>query len=171
MTRPRSKRLPPWCLAALAILLMAAAEIFAVANGNGDRGDVFLWAITITFAGVGSLIASRHPDNAIGRIFLWAAITAGIAAVAGSYADHWVDSGDGPALLGRTAAIYGNVSWIPWILVPSTFLLLLFPDGHLLSPRWRGVAWCAAIGIAGVFVTQGLTAGPIEDYPQVTNPY
>ncbi|HEX6652081.1 MAG TPA: hypothetical protein VF072_05010 [Thermoleophilaceae bacterium] len=171
MTRPRSKRLPPWCLAAFAILLMAAAEIFAVANGDGDRGDVFLWAITITFAGVGSLIASRHPDNAIGRIFLWAAITAGIAGVAGSYADHWVDSGDGPALLGRTAAIYGNVSWIPWILVPSTFLLLLFPDGHLLSPRWRPVAWCAAIGIAGVFVTQGLTAGPIEDYPQVTNPY
>jgi hypothetical protein len=163
--------MPAWCLAALAILLMSAGEIFALAIGGGGSNDVFLWAITITFAGVGGLVASRLPDNAIGRIFLWAAITAGIASLAGSYADYWVDNGDGPALLGRTAAIYGNVSWIPWILVPSTFLLLLFPDGHLLTPRWRPVAWCAAIGIAGVFVTQGLRAGPIEDYPQVTNPY
>jgi hypothetical protein len=171
MTRRGPKRMPAWCLAALAILLMSAGEIFALAIGGGGSNDVFLWAITITFAGVGGLVASRHPDNAIGRIFLWAAITAGIASLAGSYADYWVDNGDGPALLGRTAAIYGNVSWIPWILVPSTFLLLLFPDGHLLTPRWRPVAWCAAIGIAGVFVTQGLRAGPIEDYPQVTNPY
>ena len=171
MTRRRAKRLPGWCLATLAILLMSAGEIFALSTGGGDSGDLFLWAITLTFAGVGSVIASRHPDNAIGRIFLWAAITAGIAALAGSYADHWVDSGDGPALLGRTAAEYGDVSWAPWILLPSTFLLLLFPDGHLLSRRWRPVAWCAALGIAAAVVTQGLHAGPISDYPQVTNPY
>jgi hypothetical protein len=171
MTRRRPKRLPPWCLAALAIFLMLAAEIFALATGGGGSIDVFIWAIAITFAGVGSLIASRHPDNAIGRIFLWAAITAGIASLASSYANHWVDSGDGPALLGRTAAEYGDVSWVPWILLPSTFLLLLFPDGHLLSRRWRPVAWCAALGIAGTFVTQGLHAGRISDYPQVTNPY
>jgi len=170
MTRRGPRRLPAWCLAALAILLMSAAEIFSLATG-GDRGSVYLWAIAITFAGVGLLIASRHPDNAIGRIFLWAAVTAGIAALAGSYTEHWLDSGDGPALLGRTAAEYGDVSWIPWILLPSTFLLLLFPDGHLLSRRWRGVAWCAAAGIAGVFVTQGMHPGPISDYPQVTNPY
>ena len=171
MTRRRAKRLPGWCLATLAILLMSAGEIFALSTGGGDSGDLFLWAITLTFAGVGSVIASRHPNNAIGRIFLWAAITAGIAALAGSYADHWVDSGDGPALLGRTAAEYGDVSWAPWILLPSTFLLLLFPDGHLLSRRWRPVAWCAALGIAAAVVTQGLHAGPISDYPQVTNPY
>jgi hypothetical protein len=143
MTRRGPKRLPAWCLAALAILLMSAGEIFALAIGGGGSNDVFLWA----------------------------AITAGIAALAGSYAEHWVDSGDGPALLGRTAAEYGDVSWVPWILLPSTFLLLLFPDGHLLSRRWRPVAWCAALGIAGTFVTQGLHAGRISDYPQVTNPY
>jgi hypothetical protein len=170
MTRGLFKRVPAWWLAALAILLMSASEILGLATGEGSS-SVFLWAIAITFAVVGILIASRHPDNAIGRIFLWAAVSAGIGNLAGAYAGHWVESGDRTALLGRTAAIYGNVSWIPWILVPSTFLLLLFPDGHLVSPRWRPVAWCAAIGIAGVFVTQGLHPGPIEDYPQVTNPY
>ena len=48
---------------------------------------------------------------------------------------------------------------MPFILVPATFLLLLFPDGHLLSPRWRPVAWCAAVGIAGAFLTAALAPG------------
>jgi hypothetical protein len=158
-----------WGLAALAMLLTVAAEVLALASGSGT--SAFIWAIAITFAGVGTLIASRHPDNAIGWIFLWAAVTAGIAALAGAYANHWVDSRDGPALLGKTAALYGDLSWIPWILVPSTFLLLLFPDGRLLSRRWRPVAWCAAAAIGGLFVAGALHAGHMEDRPQLTNPY
>jgi hypothetical protein len=158
-----------WGLAALAMLLMVAAEVLALASGSGT--SAFIWAIAITFAGVGALIASRHPDNAIGWIFLWAAVSAGIAALAGAYANHWVDSRDGPALLGKTAALYGDLSWIPWILVPSTFLLLLFPDGRLLSRRWRPVAWCAAAAIGGQFVAGVLHAGHMEDRPQLTNPY
>ena len=158
-----------WGLAALAMLLVVAAEVLALASGSGT--SAFIWAIAITFAGVGALIASRHPDNAIGWIFLWAAVTAGIAALAGAYANHWGDSRDGPALLGKTAALYGDLSWIPWILVPSTFLLLLFPDGRLLSRRWRPVAWCAAAAIGGLFVAGFLHAGHMEDRPQLTNPY
>ncbi len=158
-----------WGLAALAMLLMVAAEVLTLASGTGT--SAFIWAIAITFAGVGALIASRHTDNAIGWIFLWAAVSAGIAALAGAYANHWVDSRDGPALLGKTAALYGDLSWIPWILVPSTFLLLLFPDGRLLSRRWRPVAWVAAAAIGGLFVAGALHAGHMEDHPQLTNPY
>jgi hypothetical protein len=66
--------------------------------------------------------------------------------------------------------LYGEVSWIPFIVMPTTFLLLLFPDGRLLSRRWRPVAWCGAVGIAGSFVAGGLHPGPIPDFPQVMNP-
>src|ERR671914_567510 len=54
---------------------------------------------------------------------------------------------------------------------PATFLLLLFPDGRLPSSRWRPVAWCAGLGIVGFFMGFALRAGPLEDFPQITNPY
>jgi hypothetical protein len=172
MSERRSRRLA-WGLAASAVLLMSGAEALGLATGTrGELGnDLFIWAITLVFSAVGALIASRHPGNAIGWLFLGAGVAAGVAAVAGSYADYWVEARVGPALLGKTAALYGDLSWIPWILVPSTFLLLLFPDGRLLSRRWRPVAWCAAAAIGGGFVAGVLHAGHMEDRPQLTNPY
>ena len=99
-------------------------------------------------------------------------VATGLGTLAGSYAEAWVAGGyDGSRRLGETAAWYGTLSWIPFILVPCTFVLLLFPDGHLLSPRWRWVAWCAGAGIAGVFITTGLTPGPLEDQPTIDNPF
>ena len=55
--------------------------------------------------------------------------------------------------------------------MPTTFLLLLFPDGRLPSPRWRPVAWLAALGIIGFVVGYALIAGPLDDLPQIRNPY
>jgi hypothetical protein len=167
----RGSRRLAWALACVTPLILLAALVLSLAAGLDSARGALVWALALAFAAVGRLIASRQSDNAIGWLFLGAAVTAGLAALSSSYADYWVDSGAGPELLGRTAAWYASLSWIPWIVVPSTFLLLLFPDGHLLSRRWRRVAWCAALGMAGGFVTQGLTPGALEDYPQVTNPY
>ena len=46
-----------------------------------------------------------------------------------------------------------------------------FPDGRPPSPRWRPVAWCAAIGLIGLLAGYTLEPGPIDDFPQITNPY
>jgi hypothetical protein len=166
----RASRLA-WAFAALALVLMVASSVVSVAGGSGlDLGDTFIWAIALVFAGVGGLIAARHPGNAIGWIFLAAGVAAGLGALSHSIAQYWVDGNGGPEVLGKAAAVYGEVSWIPFILMPATFLLLLFPDGHLLSPRWRGVAWCAAAGLAGSFVASCLKPGRIPDFPQIMNP-
>ena len=60
---------------------------------------------------------------------------------------------------------------MPFILLPATFLLALFPDGHLVSRRWRPVAWCAALGMVGGFLVEGMAPGPVPDHPQLTNPF
>jgi signal transduction histidine kinase len=160
-------------LAALAIALLACATAVSLAGGGGvDIGsEIISWALGLGFATAGLLIAVRQPGNAIGWIFLGAAVAVGLGALTGSYADNWVDDRTGSETLGKTAAWYADLGWMPFILVPTTFLLLLFPDGHLLSPRWRAVAWCAGGGIAGCFVLSGLHAGPISDHPEIRNPY
>jgi signal transduction histidine kinase len=160
-------------LAALAIALLVAATAVSAVGGSGVElsTGVFTWALGLGFATTGLLIAARQPRNAIGWIFLGAAVSVGLGALAGSYADYWVNEGIGSQALGKTAAWYADLSWMPFILVPTTFLLLLFPDGRLLSPGWRPVAWCAGVGIAGYFVLSGLHPGPISDYPDVRNPY
>jgi hypothetical protein len=57
------------------------------------------------------------------------------------------------------------------LALPTSFLLLLFPDGRLPSPRWRPVAWCAAIGLIGFVAGTALQPGPLGDFPKITNPY
>ena len=168
----RLVRALPWTLVALAVTLLMTAEILAAVTGTGEAFgfSVFLWAIALVFGTTGSLIASRQRNNPIGWLFLVASVSAGLAALSGSYADYYVAEGAGPPWLGEAAAVYGDLSWMPFILLPATFLLALFPDGHLLSRRWRPVAWSAAIGMAGGFVVGLLKAGPIADHPQLTSP-
>jgi hypothetical protein len=161
-----------WGLVALTVALLGGSVILDVVGGAGwEASTAFIWAFALVFAGLGAVIAIRQPGNAIGWIFISAGVGAGLARLASAYADYWIAGKGGAEAIGEAAAVYSNSSWIPFILLATTFLLLLFPDGRLLSPRWRRIGWCAALGIAGVFVTGGLTPGKIEDYPQLENPY
>jgi hypothetical protein len=55
------------------------------------------------------------------------------------------------------AAALNQGSWAPGIGLAGTFLLLLYPDGHLPSPRWRPVAWLSAVTIVMVTVAADLS--------------
>ncbi len=172
MSRPFVRALP-WMLVILAVVILATAEVLSFTTGRTDGLGLstFIWAIGLVFGSTGGLIAPRQPRNPIGWIFLVGAVSAGLASLSGAYADYYVAERNGPPLLGEAAAAYGDLSWMPFILLPATFLLALFPDGRLLSPRWRPVAWCAAIGMAGGFVVGLMRPGPIADHPQLTSPF
>jgi hypothetical protein len=168
----RRGALVAWGLAALAVALQVsgflaylAADAFAFI-----ALDLFTTAITVAFSIVGALVAARQPGNTIGWIFLGVAITTGLGGLAHGYVEYQLQSGGATSDFTATAAIYAEVSWIPFVLVPPTFLLLLFPDGRLPSRRWRPVAWLAVVGIAGVLATSWVAPGPLADFPEVQNP-
>ena len=63
---------------------------------------------------------------------------------------------------GEYAAWFSTVVQYPGIFLAGVFLTLLFPDGRLLSRRWRIVAWMAVLGagltgISDAFNPDGLT--------------
>jgi hypothetical protein len=98
-------------------------------------------------------------------------VTIGLNAVAGDYAEYWLAGGSSMKSFAETAAWFSSWVWILLTYVPTTFVLLLFPEGRLPSSRWRPVVWFAVLGIARLVVGYALETGPLEDFPQIANPY
>jgi hypothetical protein len=182
---PRTTARLAWALVALSVaLLLGGIALSHVASSTvpdrplgGEAGDssvvtnVTNLLTLLPFSVVGAIIVSRHPRNTIGWIFCSIGLAVGIQALTTGYAEYWLASGSGSRSLGETAAWFSTWSWIPVVAVPTSFLLLLFPDGSLPSPRWRPIAWCAGLGITGFVVGYALEAGPLEEFPQIVNPY
>lgn len=162
-----------WGLAAFAVALQMSGfvVVITVEAFEPTSTDLLTTAIAVAFSAVGALVAKRHPRSAIGWIFLGVAVSSGLGGFAHGYVQHLLSSGGTPSFLAETAATYAEISWIPFVLVPPSFLILLFPDGHLPSRRWRPVAWAAAAGIAGTLATSWVAPGPLADFPELQNSY
>jgi hypothetical protein len=137
----------------------------------GSDDAVFTLATVLTFSVVGAIVASRHPRNTMGWVFCSVGLVVGLDTLARGYAEFSLASGSDSRSLGETAVWFASWAWTLLVVVPTSFLLLLFPDGRLPSPRWRPMAWWAGLGISGFVVGYALDAGPLVDFPQLVNPY
>src|SRR5829696_7067492 len=137
----------------------------------GPVDAVFYLATVLTFSVVAALLKKQKPRNAIGWLFCGVGLVMGLNSLAGGYAEYRLSGGYGPWSFVETAAWFASWSWTILVYLPTSFLLLLFPNGRLPSPRWRPVAWCAALGLIGFLAGTALQPGPLGDFPQIMNPY
>jgi len=159
-------------LVALAAGMQLSGNVIYLTVGGLEFGmvDVFTTAFVVAFATIGALVSIRQPGNAIGWIFLGVAVSTGLGGLAHGLVDLRLQSDPDPGEIVGAAAALADISWVPFVLIPATLLLLLFPDGRLPSRRWRFISGCACAGILGIFLA-GASAAELEDFPTVTNPF
>jgi signal transduction histidine kinase len=139
-----------WGTAALFIALALVGETLVVLNRSAAdvAENVALGLVFMAMAVVGALVASRRPENPIGWILVFSASGVAVAFVSGEYAYYALVTNPGSLPGAQWASWLSSWVWLATFTPLLTFLLLLFPDGHLPSHRWRPVAWVGGAVVA-----------------------
>jgi hypothetical protein len=173
--RGRASRRAHWWLLGLTLVFAAGAIVLGIACGGppphhkgGDpRTALTMAAICLPFAGVGAAVVARRPENSIGWLFAVVGLLFAISA----FGTGWVAYSVFQSPLPAADVMAWLIEWlVPMpLFVAPLLLLLLFPDGKPLSPRWRLVL--AGVALVAVLVpVASLQQGRFSDWPQLTNP-
>jgi two-component system NarL family sensor kinase len=163
-----------WSLWALTLVLTALSLLLLALNRSEPNVHLYdFWAEStlgaLTFSTVGAFVASRRSENPIGWIFCAIGLYAGIGHFAGQYAIY--------AILARPDGLPGGpaLGWFHnWSYVPAigllVFLFLLFPDGRLVSGRWRWFAWFTVAVLTVTTIWEALRPGTLPGLGPIRNP-
>lgn len=162
-----STRVVPWLATSVTASVAALGYVLLAANGAPDLAMQVATGVSfIAYALVGSLIASRRPDNPIGWILIGTASFTGFGFAAEQYARLSVASPE-PMPLAGVAAWLASWLWHPGFGLLGLGLLL-FPTGRLPSGRWRPVLWLLTGSMIAVTVLFAFS--PIGDSALPANP-
>jgi hypothetical protein len=181
--KARTARWLAWSLCAVALGLLALSILLILLSRTArfppSPEDWTAAAWNEQLAGViallgapllGALIVAHQPRNHYGWVWCAIGLASGVSAVTAAYAVYalLVAPNGLPGGLGA-AWLSTSTSYLTYGLLP--FMLLLFPDGHLPSPRWRPVGWAAGLAAVGLVLEATLKAGPLESFPFWDNPF
>jgi signal transduction histidine kinase len=165
-----------WAVFAVEIVLFCLGVWLTILLGL-HRGDVpselvtslgFLIAFVLLFPGLGVVLATRRPRNPLG----WLMLTVGFFAVEpiSTYGIYALETG---RPWGDWAVAAVSWTWVPVIGISGIFILLLFPDGRLPSPRWRWFAKVEAVALVVISLAILLGPGELElvSHPGLQNPF
>jgi hypothetical protein len=146
-----------WGTSVVTISLVAGTIVLVLARSAGFSDPEESWpvdaAMALTYTPVGAVIASRRPDNWIGWTLCAIGFLTALTAFSGEYGIYALTLSDALPV-GREMVWVNTWMWIP-ALGLSVFLILLFPNGHLPSRRWR---WIAAAGICAIALSSIIIA-------------
>lgn len=144
VTTSRRGRLAPW-IGFLSAVLCAGGLLWPPFDENW-----FFLFVAVPFTAVGTLIAYERPAIPVGWLMLGFGMVASLSFFCTQYFLRGAITEPGFLPFTDVALSVAVHTWHPGF---SLFILafLLFPNGRLLSPRWRIAAWLTAtLGVAGV---------------------
>jgi MFS family permease len=169
-----SARARVWLASACLGVFVAGAvgvAMTAILGGRTSSQQLALVAF-LAYGVVGWIVVVRRPGNVVGWLLLASAAIGGVFGLCqtlSAYAKlrHSVDT-----WWGFLALWPQNWLWLPLVTVSTTLPVLLFPDGNLLSRRWRPVAVIAIViaALYGVGNALAPTVGTAVDNSSRSNP-
>lgn len=144
----------------------AAVVVFIVSLPGFPRADL-AWPILngpaiIGLSAMGALLATRRPENRIGVLMLVAgglmSAVVALAAYAIMGAGGLPEGRPGASLAGVAArTLFDQALVVALIGIP-----LIFPDGHLISPRWRWTVALMFVAMASDAISSLIGPGRVE---------
>jgi signal transduction histidine kinase len=150
------------------VLLLEVLTPAPPASPEDGGGDLAFILIVVPFTVAALLILAKQPRNRIG----WILMAIGYAWIQplGNVGELLLSRGlpGGAALVCLTAG-----SWAPPIGLMGTVLLLRFPTGEPVSPRWRWVERLAVVDLIAIVGAIAFMGGDLAfvGYPDVRNPF
>jgi len=145
------------------------------AGGKFAPGELVFALIPVSFAFVGALIISRQPSNVIGWLMMLPGVSMFVLvdAYLAPYLNGQIPPPASPSPLFLIIVWFSNWNWL-LLVFPILFIMILFPTGKPLSPRWRwlifvGLFLCALLVGLGTFAEQMTPSGAELDW-SVNNP-
>jgi hypothetical protein len=166
-----------WSLAGLSVAMFLASAALTIMSlygapatrspstwGTGGLiGGLVIFLPFLAFPLVGALIASKRPQNPIG----WICLAAGLFWMLIALEDSIPGYGPYPVTIDALT----EWMWVPPVGLLGIYLILLFPDGRLLSRRWRPLAWLSGAVMVLVSLSIIFMPGPLPGHPGVSNPF
>jgi hypothetical protein len=169
-----------WALAALsAVLFVASFPLLFLArsapvpeswDANLSIAGQLSSSLMLVFSVVGGLIASRHPRNPIGWIFLADGLLWNFLGFTDYYGIYGVAS-PGSVPFPVLVAGFNNFLWVPAVGLLGTYALMLFPDGKPPSRRWRPLAWLTGVTLVSVSLLVAISPGALQSLRGTQNPF
>lgn len=152
-----------WSLSAVAMMLFAAGVGLSTAGTSSDgphlgTTGVLFFAVVLTYAIVGAVVAAGRSSNPIGWLLLTEGLLFQLVCFSIGYTHYAVYAEPGRLRGGTLVAWVGNATWIP-ILVVASLVLIIFPTGRLRSARWRPVVVVGFVLATASFAAQAFRPG------------
>ena len=138
--RPVSVRFS-WGLALAAVALATATVAMTVADG--DLVIISLVPGAVGAALMGGLVAARRPGHPVGTLLCAIALADAVCDGVFAYARAAVVRFPGSLPFGTPMMWVTAWDYVPAVSLGVLVLPLVFPDGRLLSRRWRPALWAA----------------------------
>ena len=148
-----------WTIVGLTVVINAVAVWLGLLDRSVQSltATLMFTVVTIGFASIGALIVTWQRGNRIGWLFIGMAMFLAVPHnLLQNYAVYAMVVAPGTLPGGMVAYWFSSSIFDGVFVMVMSLLLLLFPDGHPLSPRWRPAVWCAVLGAVCTF-SQGFT--------------